>query len=126
MKSMIAVLVMTAVLAAGGIWYMNKLNDVAEDLSGINDEVREEIENRRYKSASQKIDELYGYLDDEERYFEAFSDHEELDKIRMTLSEREEYTDAGAGTEALAKTNVLEFLFEHLPKNYRLRLENIL
>lgn len=126
MKSMIAVLVMTAVLAAGGIWYMNKLNDVAEDLSGINDEVREEIENRRYKSASQKIDELYGYLDDEERYFEAFSDHEELDKIRMTLSELEEYTDAGAGTEALAKTNVLEFLFEHLPKNYRLRLENIL
>lgn len=105
---------------------MNKLNDVAEDLSGINDEVREEIENRRYKSASQKIDELYGYLDDEERYFEAFSDHEELDKIRMTLSELEEYTDAGAGTEALAKTNVLEFLFEHLPKNYRLRLENIL
>lgn len=126
MKSMIAVLVMSAVLVASGILYMNKLCGVSEELLRLNGEVRDEIKSSRFDEASKKIDELYGYLDDEERYFETFSDHEELDKIEMTLAELEEYTNAGFEAEALAKTNVLDFLFNHLPKNYRLRFENIL
>lgn len=126
MKSVITVIIMAAALIGGGIIYMNRLHSVSEELIRMNGEIEEAVKNDRFDDASYKIDELYGYLDEKEPYFEAFGDHEELDKIKMNLAELDEYIAADYKTDAAAKVKVLDFLFNHLPKNYQLKMENIL
>lgn len=37
-----------------------------------------------------------------------------------------EYAKGGTEADALAKSEVLEFLFEHMPENYRLMFKNVL
>ena len=54
------------------------------------------------------------------------NNHAELDNIEMNLAELKRYTEGEAHTDAISKSSVLDFLFAHLPKNYKLRLENIL
>lgn len=125
MKSVVIVLIMSAVMLAGGIFYMNRINDVSEEFIRINGEIKEAVLNNRFDTASDKVDEIYEYMDRKERYFETFSDHEELDKIEMNLAELDEYIKANYKAEAAAKTNVLDFLFKHLPQNYKLKVENI-
>lgn len=126
MKSLITVIIMAAALIGGGMLYMHQLHGVSEELIRINGDIEEAVKNDMFDKASDKIDELYGYLDEKEPYFEAFGDHEELDKIKMNLAELDEYIDAAHKTDAAAKTKVLDFLFKHLPKNYQLKVENIL
>ena len=49
-----------------------------------------------------------------------------FDKIEMNISEVEGYINGGEQTDAVSHCRVLGFLFEHLPKNYKFKLENIL
>ena len=44
----------------------------------------------------------------------------------MNISEVEGYINGGEQTDAISHCRVLGFLFEHLPKNYKFKLENIL
>ena len=50
----------------------------------------------------------------------------DFDKIEMNISEVEGYINGGEQTDAVSHCRVLGFLFEHLPKNYKFKLENIL
>lgn len=126
MKSVITVLIMAAALMTGGVLYSNQLYNISERLLEINGGIEKNLTGSEFDEASDGVDELYNYLDEKEPYFEAFGDHEELDKIKMNMAELEKYIDERERTDALAKVNVLDFLFEHLPKNYRVRIENIL
>ena len=56
----------------------------------------------------------------------ATGNHEDFDKIEMNISEVEGYINGGEQTDAVSHCRVLGFLFEHLPKNYKFKLENIL
>ena len=56
----------------------------------------------------------------------ATGNHEEIDKIEITIAELKEYILQHSKADALAHTEALNVLFRHLPKNYKLRTENIL
>ncbi len=66
------------------------------------------------------------YLDENSTVLAATGNHEDFDKIEMNISEVEGYINGGEQTDAVSHCRVLGFLFEHLPKNYKFKLENIL
>ena len=96
MKGVIASAVIAVVIVAGSVAYTNHIDKVSRDLGEINDRVM------------------------------AFLYDEDFDKIEMNISEVEGYINGGEQTDAVSHCRVLGFLFEHLPKNYKFKLENIL
>ena len=60
-----------------------------------------------------------------EVFFASTGNHQEIDNIEMSLAELKRYIEGHQKYDALAKSQVLDFLFHHLPKNSRLKTENI-
>ena len=126
MKSVVtSVILIAAVLWGSGI-YTSKLTEVSQELIRINEEVQENLEKNDFVSANARINEMSQYLGEKEQILAAMGNHEEIDKIRMNLSELRRYANDEMCTDALAKSEVLEFLYGHLPVNYKLKTENIL
>ena len=113
MKGVIASAVIAVVIVAGSVAYTNHIDKVSRDLGEINDRV---------------MAFLYDgdYLDENRTVLAATGNHEDFDKIEMNISEVEGYINGGEQTDAVSHCRVLGFLFEHLPKNYKFKLENIL
>ncbi|MCC8169824.1 MAG: DUF4363 family protein [Oscillospiraceae bacterium] len=126
MKSVIISIVIAVAVVAGSIVYTNNLEKVSEDLRGINREVSQCLKDEDFAGADLKIEQLTAYLNRKRALLDATGDHEEMDQIEMNISELAEFSRGGQKADALSKTRVLDFLFEHLPLNYKLKLENIL
>ncbi len=125
MKSMIIAAILLAAVLCGGAAYTSMLSDVSIELVRINEEVQKKLEAENYNEALDKIGEMSQYLSENESILAAMGNHEEIDKMRTNIAELYRYTNDNMRTDALSKSEVLEFLYIHLPKNYRLRLENI-
>ena len=126
MKGVIVSLCIAAAIVAGSAAYTSHTKKVSRELSEINAVVMESLENGDYDSAAEEIEKLGGYLEKKRAILSATGNHEELDKIEMNISEMSGYADGQQQTDAIAHCRVLDFLFEHLPKNYELKLGNIL
>lgn len=126
MKGVVIAAIIAAAVAAGSIAYTRHMNNVSEELGDINSSVMECLENEDYKKALEEIERLTDYLDDRRATLAATGNHEELDKIEMNISQMLGYAEGGHKTDAISHCKVLSFLFEHLPKNYEMKLENIL
>ena len=126
MKSFIISLAIAALLLCGSFFYMMRLENISDELHEINAEITEALKNEDYKLAQDKIPELERAISDYELFCAALENHEHIDTMESTIAELKIYTEGHHQSDALAKSNVLEFLFNHLPKNSRLRLENIL
>ena len=126
MKSFIISLAIAALLLCGSLFYMSRLERISDELHEINAEITEALRNEEYELAKIKIPELERAISDYEIFCAALENHEHLDTMESTIAELKIYTESQHQSDALAKSNVLAFLFEHLPKNSRLRLENIL
>ena len=53
-------------------------------------------------------------------------DHGDLDKIESGIAELESYILHKIKPDALAKCNALDVLIRHMPKNHKLKIENVL
>lgn len=126
MKSVVVSVIIAVIVVAGSLFYTRSLEKVSEELIEINKQVSERIEAEDYSGANSEIERLSAYLDSRRAVLDAIGNHEEMDNIEMNLSELEEYTKGEKKTDALSRCRVLNFLFEHLPLNYKLKLENIL
>ena len=116
MKGVIASAVIAAVIVAGRVAYTNHIDKVSRELGEINDRVMAFLYDGDYESAG----------DENRTVLAATGNHEDFDKIEMNISEVEGYINGGEQTDAVSHCRVLGFLFEHLPKNYKFKLENIL
>lgn len=126
MKSFIIAIALAAALTISGILCLSHLENVSERLSDINKEIIAALSEEDTQRAIEKINELSDYIDKTEPFYAATGSHEEIDNIEMNLAELKSYAGSGHIQDALAKSEVLEFLFEHIPKNSRLKIENIL
>lgn len=125
MKSLITALVIAALLGIGSEIYMYRLENASWELSAINSEVFEAINDEDYEKAMEAIDRLSERMEDAEMFFGAMGNHEETDSININIAELRGYTEKRCKSDAAAKCRVLSYLFDHLPQNSHLRLENI-
>lgn len=126
MKSVIITLIIGAAMIGGSIFYSSYLDKESEKLSEITSEIKTCITNDDFDKAEKKISELNKSVERFEKIFLATGDHIEMDNIKIHLSELKSYAQHRMKSDALGKIYVLDFLFEHLPRNSQIRIGNIL
>lgn len=125
MKSFILTIFLGILLVAGSTLHMYNLKSSASELIEHNEMLTEKLHNNDFKGALASIDELHEKVCDIEPFFAALGNHDEMNIIEQNLAELKSFTEGGQKYDAISKAYVLSFLFEHLPKNLQLRLENI-
>lgn len=125
MKSFIVSVCLAIILTLFGLFQSYRLEKASEDLIILNNEIQHSLEENQFSSASDKVHMLAERIEDIEPFFASLGDHSEIDEIEITLRELEKYTEGKIKYDALAKSNSLTFLFEHIPKNHRVKIENI-
>ena len=126
MKSFIITLLVAASLIAGSVIYTKRLENCSETLGKITADISASLEAEDYTTASGDIERLSEKLLSDKPFIAAFGDHADVDLIESNLAELKVYAEHGQKFDALSKARVISILFQHLPKNTHIRIENIL
>ena len=126
MKSFITALVIAAVIFIGSMFYNRELDSLSETMLDYNNQIMNMLHNEDYPGAAGQVQALTDYVETKKIPLSMIIDHATLDKIENSLAELAGYVEGRAKTDALAKSRTLDVLFQYIPKNYKLRLENIL
>ncbi len=123
-KTLISMLCVGIILLAGGIYETTHIRNEFEDfnrvLNILYDKVEEESATANDVYAVQKN--WHG----KKRNLHAFISHTEIREVEMWISETVTLVQDKAWTDALSKVEVLIELSEQIPKNFMLKLENVL
>ena len=125
MKSFIAAIVIFIGLIAGGFFSVWHIENIADDMSERNERITKAVEEEDFETAKKEVSGLSDYVEDKKAVLSSTMDHSYVDNIEMNICELERYVDGEVKYDSLAKCEVLHMLFEHLPKNYKLKPENI-
>lgn len=126
MKGVWISLCIVVVMVVGSIVYTNHIDNVSYELGEMNDRIMEHLEDKDYDEAADEAQRLAEYLAEKRTVLDATGNHEELNKIEMNISEMLGYIDGEQRIDAISKCMVLDLMFSHLPRNYKLKMENIL
>lgn len=126
MRGVIISCFIAVAIIAGSLWYTHKIEEISAELVNINDNAKQCLYDEDFDGAKNEIEKLTECIERNRTMLAATGNHEDFDKIEMNISEAMGYVTGFEKTEAISHCNVLGFLLEHLPKNYRLKLENIL
>lgn len=126
MKSFITALIIAALLCAFSIFYSHKLKAVSDMLIQETDEIYAALLRDDFSAAADRTRRLDGNVNRLEPFLAIFGNHEDVTLIEGNLAELEVYARDAAKTDALASARYIANLFEHMPENLYIRLENIL
>ena len=126
MKSFITSLIIAAFIVAGSIAYGMHIDNVSSELVSINERLTDAIEAEDFEGAREIVGEVPSYFGKKRVMLGATDNHEVLDKIEINIQELSSYVEGYQKTDAISRCRVLGYLYEHLPKNYKLKFENIL
>ena len=126
MKSVIVAIFIAGVIVFSGIYSTKKLEDVSVYLIDICEKTNEIIEKGNFSEAEKYIDDIEKCIEENYIMFASSIDHNEIDKIDVNIDQMKIYIKEEQKADALSYGSVLIGLFEHLPKDHRLKLENIL
>ena len=126
MKSFITSLVIAAFIVAGSIAYGMHIDKISSELVSINERLTDALEANDFEGAGEVVSEAQSYFGKKRAILGATDNHEVLDKIEINMQELSSYVDGAQKTDAMSRCRVLGYLYEHLPKNYKLKFENIL
>ncbi|MGN1202602.1 MAG: DUF4363 family protein [Eubacterium sp.] len=126
MKSFFIAISLAFVIIICSFFSLDHLEKISDNLTEVNNKIISALENDDFATANSSISDLYEYIEQYEPFFAATGNHEEIDNIEMNLAELKAYSAGCLKYDALAKSRSLAFLFGHLPKNSRIKIENIL
>ncbi len=126
MKSFFTAITIGVLMVLGCVYYMVRVEDISANLIEQNKEIIEMLEKEDFGGAEKKLKKVSDYLEDKLIMLAATGNHSELDQMQIYISQASEYIDAKHKGDALAQCKALMIMFKHLPKNYRLKAENIL
>lgn len=125
MKSFMLTIVLGILLISGSLLHMQKLQTSAEELINHNQTLTEQLRNDDFSGALKSVDTLHVKICEIEPFFATLGNHDEMNIIEQNLAELQSYIEGGQKYDAISKAYVISFLFEHLPKNLHIKLENI-
>ena len=123
MKSFITSLVIAAFIVAGSIAYGMHIDKVSSELVSINTRLIDTLEAEDFDGAEEVVNEVQSYFDKKRAMLGATDNHEVLDKIEINIQELCSYVEGRQKTDAISRCRVLGYLYDHLPKNYKLKFE---
>lgn len=126
MKSVVVALIIGFGIVLGSLVYTEHLENISEQLLIYNNEVSELITAEKYSEASDKLNKLEAFIEERRTMMDSTGKHGNLDEIKKNLTDLKTYVQNNSQKEALVKSQSLEFLFGDLPRNFQLRIENIL
>lgn len=126
MRSFITSLIIAALIISGTVFYTHRIEVVSEKLLKDNRTIISSLKEEDFETASALTSDMAEYVNDKKISLAIIMDHTDLDKIESGIAELEGYIDGRIKTDALAKCNTLDVMIRHMPKNYKLKIENIL
>lgn len=126
MKSFITAIIITITLVTCSIAYNSHLTNESQELFNTTHAISVFINNDDFNGAEDEIKKLREKVAEFEDFFLATGNHAEIDSIETNMAELESYINSEMKSNALAKVNVLKFLFAHLPESVGLSIANIL
>lgn len=102
------------------------ISNIAGELLDESKKAEKLIEEEKYDEAKEVVKEMDHYLDEKDLVLGAMDNHEAIAKIRLNISELTEFIKYEMQGDAMAKVKSLNTLFHHMPKNYKIKPENIL
>lgn len=126
MKGLITAICLAAAIAAGSFWYMHEVSEISDNLLQMDKTITDSLNTEQYNDAVEEIRRLDDYIDKKRTLLSATGNHEQLDKIEMNIKELSGYAEGGGKNDAISLCRVLSVMFEQLPRDYKITLENIL
>ena len=126
MKSLIVALIIAFSIIFTGIYSTRKLENMSSYLIEMCDKTNKEIENDNFEKAEEYIAQIENFVEENYTMFASTIDHNEIDKIDMNIDQMKTYVSYGQKADSLSYGNALLGLIKHLPKDHRLKIENIL
>lgn len=126
MKSFIISVIIGIFVVLGSMYYTYSIEKVSKELIEDNKKLVLLLKEEDFKGASKLAGDMADYLDKEKIKLAIIMDHSELDKIEMGIAELEGYIEGEIKTDALAKCSMIDVMVRHMPKNYKVKLENVL
>lgn len=126
MKSFIVAICIGTIMVVSCTLHINSVESISKQLIDKNSSMISFIEADDFENAKQAHKEVSAFLEDKHLILAATGNHTELDQMQIYLSQISEYIEAHHKGDALAGCKALMIMFKHLPKNYRIKAENIL
>ncbi|MDI6600597.1 MAG: DUF4363 family protein [Thermoanaerobacteraceae bacterium] len=120
----ITVVVLAFILALDlGAYYY--LKDTAMSISQNIEALPEKIENEKWDTATDDLNKASNNWSSVKGIWAVLINHDEIDKIDMSLVRLRSFVQYNDTEEAMAEYNTLKMLVEHIPENQRFSLVNI-
>ena len=126
MKSVVVALLILAVIIGGSIIFTNELDDVSQNLATKNDKLYDLICKEDFEQASDLLSELDDDINKKKLLLASVIDHTEIDKMVLNIAQAKAYVGERKKEDSLSFVNALSSMFSHIPKNYHVKIENIL
>lgn len=126
MKSFFIAMAIFAVLIIGGMAFNYSLNATTEELLKSCEDIENDIKEENMQAAYDKEKELSEYIDGKKPLLSSILDHSNIDEIEKEISELLGYTEQNDAEYASVSVRKLRHMFNHLPENYAIRLQNVL
>ncbi len=122
-KSVITVIVATAIIVAGAIWESVKLNQTFNELIVCIDEINLKLE----EDTANKDDvlALQNLWIEKKEGLHVYIPHTEIKELDLWIAEAVTYVKYGKNDEAIAKLEVVKELCEQIPKTFSVKFENL-
>lgn len=126
MKSFIVSVIIAVIVVAWSLFFVNQIEDFSVKLGVDLEGIVLALGREDYSSAGKLAKEMGDYVDEEKLRLAAMLDHTLLDKIETDIAELRGFIECEVKNDAIAKCRVLDVQIRHMPKNHKLKLENIL
>ena len=126
MRSFIIALGIAVATGGGTTFFTHRIEVVSKKVLEDNKQVVEAVLKDDFERAKKLAHHMAEYVDSKKMTMSLIMDHGDLDKIEQGIAELEGYIEGEVKNDSIAKCKFLDVLIRHLPRNYKLKIENIL